>query len=54
MPTADEVAEKEFAAQDKTWNAPRFFVLGIITLIIAIGIIYYCSSLTGCSLQIVP
>jgi hypothetical protein len=54
MPTADEIAEKEFAEQDKQWNAPKFFVTGVITLAIALAIIYYTSSLTGCSLQIVP
>jgi hypothetical protein len=54
MASADDAIEKAFNEQDKEWNAPRFFVTGAITLLIAIAIIYYCSSLTGCSLQIVP
>ena len=50
----EEKAQKEFAAQDKRWTAPRFFVTGIVTLAICLTAIYLMSSVTGCSLQIVP
>ena len=53
MVSEDQV-ERAFAQQDKQWNGPRFFQLGIVTLLIAIGIIYYFSSLTGCRLLVVP
>ena len=33
MATADEQAEKEFAAQDKEWTGPKFFATGIVTLV---------------------
>ena len=51
---SEKAAAKEFSAQDKAWNAPRFFGLGFVTLLVAIGLIYYMSTTTGCSLQIVP
>jgi hypothetical protein len=54
MSSSDDAIEKAFNEQDKEWNAPRYFVTAIITLFISISIIYYCSSLTGCSLQVVP
>jgi hypothetical protein len=54
MPTTEEIAQKEFDAQDKAWTAPRFFSLGAITLFIAVSLIYMMSTTTGCSLQIVP
>ena len=54
MPTAEEVAQKQFDADDKRWTAPRFMGLGAITLFIAISLIYAMSTTTGCSLQIVP
>ncbi|HEY8092066.1 MAG TPA: hypothetical protein VIF09_29595 [Polyangiaceae bacterium] len=50
----EEKAQKEFAAQDKRWRGPRFFVLGLVTLAICLTAIYMMSSVTGCSLQIVP
>ena len=50
----EEKAQKEFAAQDKQWTAPRFFLLGIVTLGICLTAIYFMSAATGCSLQIVP
>ncbi|HLK37056.1 MAG TPA: hypothetical protein VKU41_09930 [Polyangiaceae bacterium] len=54
MPTAEELAQKEFDEQDKAWVGPRFFVLGIVTLAICITTIYLMSVTQGCSLQIVP
>jgi hypothetical protein len=54
MPTAEETAQKHFDEQDKRWGAPRFFVLGFVTLAICLSTIYLMSTTTGCSLQIVP
>ncbi len=54
MATSQEAVEKHFAEQDKKWGGPRYFVTGIITLAICVYAIYYMSSLSGCSLQIVP
>jgi hypothetical protein len=54
MPTAEEIAQKQFDQDDKNWTAPRFMSLGAITLFIAISLIYAMSTTTGCSLQIVP
>jgi hypothetical protein len=54
MPTAQEVAEKRFAEQDKHWGGPRFIGLGAITLAICLLAIYLMSTTEGCSLQIVP
>jgi hypothetical protein len=54
MPTAEEIAQKQFDQDDKNWTAPRFISLGAITLFIAISLIYAMSTTTGCSLQIVP
>jgi hypothetical protein len=51
---AEERAEKRFAAQDKRWGGPRFFGLGIVTLAVCVTAIYLMSTVTGCSLQIVP
>jgi hypothetical protein len=51
---SENQAVKEFKAQDKAWTAPRFFALGFITLLVAIGLIYYMSTTTGCNLEIVP
>jgi hypothetical protein len=49
----DEV-DAEFATQDKRWNGPKFFLTGIATLIVAVSIIIYASTFTGCSLAFVP
>jgi hypothetical protein len=54
MPTAEETAAKRFAEEDKAWSGPRFIVLGAVTLAIAISMIFWMSTTTGCSLQIVP
>jgi hypothetical protein len=58
MPTADEiaeqVAEKRFAEEDQRWTGPRFIGIGVLTLAIAISLIYLMSRTAGCSLQIVP
>lgn len=54
MPSVEEIAEKRFAEEDKQWTGPRFIVLGVVTLAIAISLIYFMSRTAGCSLQIVP
>lgn len=54
MPTAEEIAEKRFAEEDRLWNGPKLIGLGVVTLAIAISLIYLMSRTTGCSLQIVP
>ncbi len=54
MPTSEEIAQKQFDEADKRWTAPKFMGLGAITLFIAISVIYFMSTTTGCSLQIVP
>jgi hypothetical protein len=54
MTTADEIAKKQFDRDDKEWNGPRLIGLGAVTLLIAISLIYFMSTTTGCSLQIVP
>ena len=46
--------DREFAEQDKRWGGPKFFGLGILTLIVAVFIIVYASTQTGCSLVWVP
>jgi hypothetical protein len=51
---AEQKAQKRFAEQDKHWKAPRFFLLGFVTLAICLTVIYLMSTTTGCSLQIVP
>ena len=53
MPGMDE-SERNFAAQDKEWTGPKFIGLGIVTLIIAVGIIVFAAARTGCSLVVVP
>ena len=50
----EQEAQKNFAEQDRQWNAPRFFALGFVTLAICLTTIYLMSTVTGCSLQIVP
>jgi hypothetical protein len=50
----EQQAQKEFDAQDKQWGAPRFLGLGFVTLVICLTTIYLMSTVTGCSLQIVP
>jgi hypothetical protein len=54
METAQDIAQKRFDAQDKEWTGPRFIRLGVVVLVIAISTIYWMSTTTGCSLQIVP
>ena len=54
MQTAQEIAQKNFDAQDKWWTGPRFIMLGVVVLAIALSTIYGMSTTTGCSLQIVP
>jgi hypothetical protein len=54
MPVAEDIAEKRFEEQDKRWTGPRFIGLGVVTLAIAITIIFFMSKTSGCSLQIVP
>jgi hypothetical protein len=54
MPTAEEIAQKQFDYADKRWTAPKFMGLGVVTLFIAISLIFLMSRTTGCSLEIVP
>jgi hypothetical protein len=54
MPTTEEITQQQFDEADKQWTAPKFFGLGALTLFIAISLIYFMSTTTGCSLQIVP
>jgi hypothetical protein len=54
MPTAEEIAAKRFNEEDKVWTGPKFIGLGLVTLVLAISMIFYMSTTTGCSLQIVP
>jgi hypothetical protein len=54
MQTADDIYQKRFDEEDKQWNGPKLIGLGVVTLIIAISLIYAMSTTTGCSLQIVP
>jgi hypothetical protein len=50
-----EAVERAFAEQDKKYNAPKFFGLGIVTLAIAIGLIFWGSfNAIGCTVQVVP
>jgi hypothetical protein len=51
---AEAAAQKQFDADDKAWSGPRFIRLAVVTLVIAISMIYAMSTTTGCSLQIVP
>ncbi len=47
--------EKHFAEQDKKYDAPRFLVVGFITLLISIGLIVFSSvKVMACNVQIVP
>ena len=54
MPDAESIAEKRFTEEDKRWTGPRYIALGVITLAICVTAIYLMSSVSGCSLQIVP
>jgi hypothetical protein len=54
MPDAEQIAAKRFDAEDKRWSGPRFIMLGVVTLAICVTTIYLMSSMSGCSLQIVP
>ncbi len=51
---AEQTAQKRFVEEDKGWTGPRYVSLGAITLIICITTIYMMSTMSGCSLQIVP
>jgi hypothetical protein len=54
MPTLEEISQTRFDEDDKRWTGPRFISLGVVTLTIAISLIYLMSLTGGCSLQIVP
>jgi hypothetical protein len=54
MATAEEIAQKKFDDDDKRWDGPKFIGLGVVTLAIALSVIYFMSATAGCSLQIVP
>jgi hypothetical protein len=45
---------KRFDAEDKVWTGPRFVSLGVVTLVICVGMIYFMAHMTGCSVQVVP
>ena len=51
---AERMAQKRFADEDRQWTGPKFIGLGFVTLAICITAIYLMSSVSGCSLQIVP
>ncbi|MCL2447693.1 MAG: hypothetical protein FWD17_01965 [Polyangiaceae bacterium] len=51
---AEAAAKKQFDADDKVWDGPRYIRLGVITLVIAISLIYFMSTTTGCHLTIAP
>jgi hypothetical protein len=51
---AEQIAHKRFVGEDKGWTGPRYIALGAITLIICITTIYMMSTMSGCSLQVVP
>jgi hypothetical protein len=54
MSTAEDVAEKRFDEEDKSWSGPKYIGLALVTLTICISLIYFMSTTAGCSLQIVP
>ncbi len=54
MAMSEETAQKHFDEEDKRWGGPRFIGLGIVTMAICVSLIYFMSTTTGCSLQIVP
>ena len=54
MPTVEEIAQKQFDADDKNWGGPKLVALGAVTLAICLTMIYLMSTTTGCSLQVVP
>jgi hypothetical protein len=50
-----DAVEKAFHAQDKKWNAPRYITLGAVSLLIAVGLIFWASfNAIGCTIQVVP
>jgi hypothetical protein len=51
---AEQTAAKRFSAEDKSWTGPRFVTLAAVTLVICITTIYMMSTMSGCSLQVVP
>ena len=51
---AEQIAEKRFSVEDKVWTGPRYVSLAAITLAICVTAIYLMSTMSGCSLQIVP
>lgn len=51
---AEQIALKRFSEEDRRWTGPRYIGLAIITLGICITTIYLMSTVSGCSLQIVP
>ena len=46
--------EKAFAEQDKQWTVTRFLSLGFATLIVAISLIVWSSTMSGCTLAWTP
>jgi hypothetical protein len=51
---AEQAAAKRFSVEDASWTGPRYVSLAAITLIICISAIYFMSTMSGCSLQVVP
>ena len=54
MAAADDEIARNFAKQDKEWTGPKFFGLGFVTLLIALTVIIYFATRTGCTVAIVP
>jgi hypothetical protein len=54
METAQDLAQKRFDAQDKQWTGPRFIVLAVVVLAIALSAIYWMSTTTGCEIAPQP
>ncbi|MGA2447829.1 MAG: hypothetical protein ABTD50_04050 [Polyangiaceae bacterium] len=54
MSTGEDVEAARYATQDARWTGPRLIALGACTLLVCLSVIYWMSTTTGCSLQIVP
>ena len=54
MAGSDESEFARYEAQDARWTGPRLILLGFATLAVCLSVIYWMSTTTGCSLQIVP
>jgi hypothetical protein len=54
MAYTEEQAKRDFLKQDAEWNAPKFIMLGVVSLIISIGFIFWMSHTAGCNVTWVP